>query len=563
MLRNLHIKNLALIREIDVDFAEGLNILTGETGAGKSIIIDSISLALGGKAVRNLLREDAPYGLVELVFEETDPEVLEALKALDVETEEGVVLISRKLQGSRSTCRINGESRTAADVRAVGALLLDIHGQSEHQKLLKPEHQLALIDAYGRAAIAPVKAKVAEKYRQYAEIRRQLGGGDMSAEERARNISFLQFEVDEINDANLTPGEDEELEKSYRRMVNSRRIVESAVHAHELTGYDSDEGAGESIGLAVRELDRICEYDPDAAEMLNAISEIEDLLGDFNRALADYIDGLSFEEETFRETEERLDLINRLKAKYGRTIEDILKAKADKEAALEELMNYEEDRARLKKALARVTGELTDLSDELTEARKKTAAVFSQEVMKQLRDLNFARADFDVAFRENESFSANGRDAVDFMIATNPGESLRVLTKVVSGGELSRIMLGIKTMFAQGDKTDTLIFDEVDTGISGRTAQKVAEKMAVIASSRQVLCITHLPQIAAMADTHYGITKDLTDEAAITRIEPLDEEESVRELARLLGGARITDNTISSAREMKDMSRAFREKVRA
>ncbi len=563
MLRNLHIKNLALIREIDVDFAEGLNILTGETGAGKSIIIDSIGLALGGKAVRNLLREDAPYGLVELVFEESDPEVLTALRALDVEAEEGIVLISRKLQGNRSTCRINGESRTAADVRAVGALLLDIHGQSEHQKLLRPEHQLALIDAYGRSTIAPVKDKVAARYREYAEIRRQLGGGDMSAEERARNISFLQFEVDEIEAANLTPGEDEELEKAYRRMVNSRRIVESAVHAHALTGYDSDEGAGESIGLAVRELDRICEYDPDAGEMLNAISEIEDLLGDFNRTLADYIDGLSFEEETFRETEERLDLINHLKAKYGRTIEDILREKADKEARLEELMNYEEDRARLKKALERVTAELTELSAELTAARKETAAVFSAEVMKQLKDLNFARADFDVAFRENESFSAGGRDAVDFMIATNPGESLRVLTRVVSGGELSRIMLGIKTMFAQGDKTDTLIFDEVDTGISGRTAQKVAEKMAVIASSRQVLCITHLPQIAAMADTHFGITKDLTDEAAITRIEPLDEEESVRELARLLGGARITDNTLSSAREMKDMSRAFREKIRS
>ena len=559
MLRNLHIKNLALIREVDVDFNPGLNILTGETGAGKSIIIDSIGMALGGKPVRRLIRDDAPSGLVELVFEVSNPETEAALAAMDIAAEDGVILISRKMQGNRSTIRINGETRTAADARAVGSLLLDIHGQSEHQKLLRPDHQLDLIDSYGREEIREALLKVRESYKVYAELKKKLGSGEMSEEERNRRMSFLEFEIEDIELAGLKEGEDEELEALYRKMKNARRIVTAVNEAHTLTGYE--EGAGDEIGRAVKELDSVSEYDEEIAGLLNTLSEIDDLLNDFNREVAAYADSLDFEESAFAETEERLDLINRLKAKYGRTISDILMAKEEKEEELSALRDYEEERIRLKKKFARAEEALGEASRGLSVLRKRYAEEFSRKVVDQLRELNFAKADFAVHFEETAGYTANGCDAVSFMIATNPGEPRRELSKVVSGGELSRIMLGIKTIFAADDKTETLIFDEVDTGISGRTAQMVAEKMSAIARDRQVLAITHLPQIAAMADTHYAITKELSDSAAITKIEALSEEESVLELARLIGGEKITENTLKSSREMKEMCRQKKKNV--
>lgn len=559
MLRNLHIKNLALIREVDVDFNPGLNILTGETGAGKSIIIDSIGMALGGKPVRRLIRDDAPSGLVELVFEVSNPETEAALAAMDIAAEDGVILISRKMQGNRSTIRINGETRTAADARAVGSLLLDIHGQSEHQKLLRPDHQLDLIDSYGRGEIREALLKVRESYKVYAELKKKLGSGEMSEEERNRRMSFLEFEIEDIESAGLKEGEDEELEALYRKMKNARRIVTAVNEAHTLTGYE--EGAGDEIGRAVKELDSVSEYDEEIAGLLNTLSEIDDLLNDFNREVAAYADSLDFEESAFAETEERLDLINRLKAKYGRTISDILMAKEEKEEELSALRDYEEERIRLKKKFARAEEALGEASRGLSVLRKRYAEEFSRKVVDQLRELNFAKADFAVHFEETAGYTANGCDAVSFMIATNPGEPRRELSKVVSGGELSRIMLGIKTIFAADDKTETLIFDEVDTGISGRTAQMVAEKMSAIARDRQVLAITHLPQIAAMADTHYAITKELSDSSAITKIEALSEEESVLELARLIGGEKITENTLKSSREMKEMCRQMKKNV--
>ena len=561
MLRNLHINNLALIHEIDIDFAEGLNILTGETGAGKSIIIDSVNLALGGRAVRSLVRDDADYGLVELLFEVDDAETVSSLRDMDVDPEDGVILISRKMKGTRSIFRINGETRPVGDVRDCAALLLDIHGQSEHQKLLGSEHQLSLLDAYGREEIAQARAAVAAEYSVYSALKKRLESEEMSEEERNRQRSFLEFEVDEISSANLVPGEDEQLEKTYKKLANSKKIVEAAGTAHDLTGYDNGDSAGESIGRAIRCLEGVSSYDSDVEELLGMLSSVDDLLNDFNRSLSDYLEGLEFADEAFAETEGRLDLINRLKSKYGRTVDDILAAYEEKKEQLAAIENYEEERADLCRKYAASEKKLEAASAELTELRKRTAKAFSEGVIKQLADLNFARADFEIRFNEPGTYSANGRDRIDFMIATNPGEERRILREVVSGGELSRIMLGIKTMFAAGDRTGTLIFDEVDTGISGRTAQKVAEKMAVISRRRQVLCITHLPQIAAMADTHYGITKDVTGGSAVTHIDVLDERESEEELARLLGGAEITQNTQKNAREMKEMCRHYKKSV--
>ena len=558
MLRNLHIKNLALIREVDIEFSEGLNILTGETGSGKSIIVDSVGLALGGRVQRELAGEDGRPAIIELVFEIEDEVSLGALRGLDVEPEDGVILISRKIQDGRSTMRINGQTRTQAEVRSCAAHLLEIHGQSEHQKLLGAEKQMELLDAYGKQENAEAREKVRSDYRRWSELRRELLKGELGQEERARQISFLEYEVREIDDAHLTCGEDEELEKAYRVLSNARRIAEAVEAAHAATGYDSSEGAGEQIGLAVRKLENVSEYDARLEALCEQLGEIDSLLNDFNRELADYADDLDSGTGTLEETEERLNLINHLKSKYGRTIEAILEGKEERVSRLSALNSYEENRERLKKEAEAAESELAASCKVLTEIRKRTAVSFIKEASQQFAELNFARADFSIEFRSLPEYTSSGKDGIEFVIATNPGDPRKPLRNVVSGGELSRLMLGIRTMFADVDSIGTIIFDEIDTGISGRTAQKAAEKLARAAADRQVICITHLPQIAAMADAHYGITKAVEDEAAITNIEHLSPEDSVLELARLIGGAEITENTLKSAREMKEMCRQFR-----
>ena len=553
MLRNLHIKNLALIREVDVDFSDGLNILTGETGAGKSIIVDSIGMALGGRAQRDMSRGSSGPGLVELVFEITDEAVAGVLREHGIEPEDGVILVSRKIADGRSQCRINGESRTSAEVREIAGLLLDIHGQSEHQKLLRPESQLELLDTFGRDEIAAARENVAADYKTWTGIKRALGGAELTGEERARRASFLEYEIGEIEGADLTEGEDEEIERRYKKLVNAKKIAETVENVHEATGYDAPDSAGEVIGRALKKLEGVSEFDDELHNFYDSLSEIDSLLNDFNRGIAGYAGDLAFEAESFEETEERLNVINRLKAKYGRTVTEVLESLREKKQELMKLEDYEANRERLLREYASARERLQKSSAVLTSLRKKYAAVFVEAASKEFRDLNFARADFGIEFRECGSFSANGCDSIEFTIATNPGDPRKPLRNVVSGGELSRLMLGIRTMFADVDATDTIIFDEVDTGISGRTAQMAAEKMARVARHHQVLCITHLPQIAAMADTHYGITKELTDQEAITNIEALSREESVDELARLIGGASITDNTRASAAEMKEM----------
>jgi len=553
MLRNLHIKNLALIREVDVDFSDGLNILTGETGAGKSIIVDSIGMALGGRAQRDMSRGSSGPGLVELVFEITDEAVAGVLREHGIEPEDGVILVSRKIADGRSQCRINGESRTSAEVREIAGLLLDIHGQSEHQKLLRPESQLELLDTFGRDEIAAARENVAADYKTWTGIKRALGGAELTGEERARRASFLEYEIGEIEGADLTEGEDEEIERRYKKLVNAKKIAETVENVHEATGYDAPDSAGEVIGRALKKLEGVSEFDDELHNFYDSLSEIDSLLNDFNRGIAGYAGDLAFEAESFEETEERLNVINRLKAKYGRTVTEVLESLREKKQELMKLEDYEATRERLLREYASARERLQKSSAVLTSLRKKYAAVFVEAASKEFRDLNFARADFGIEFRECGSFSANGCDSIEFTIATNPGDPRKPLRNVVSGGELSRLMLGIRTMFADVDATDTIIFDEVDTGISGRTAQMAAEKMARVARHHQVLCITHLPQIAAMADTHYGITKELTDQEAITNIEALSREESVDELARLIGGASITDNTRASAAEMKEM----------
>ena len=548
MLAHLHVKNLALIEEIEVEFGPGLNILTGETGAGKSILLGSMQLILGAKTSKNMIRENAPYALVELLFQIENEKAKEALKALDIYPEDGQVLLSRKIMDGRSINKINGETSTVSQMKAAAACLLDIHGQHEHQSLLYQDKQLAILDAYGKEKILPAKETVHQAYKEYSKCKSELNSMNMDEEQRNRETAFLEFEIKEIEKANLQSGEDEELERQYRKMNNAKLIVDSLQLIHNLTGYDAKEGAGETVGEALREFSHVTQYDQELAPLEETLTSVDGLLNDFNRELSAYLDDLTFDEGEFYETERRLDLINGLKAKYGRTIGEIFEYRKLQEEKLEKLRRYEENLQELKDRLEKLEKVLAQKSDELSEIRKEYSTQLEEKIIQGLKDLNFLDVNFAIDFQKKNGYSDNGTDEIQYLISTNPGESLKPLGQIVSGGELSRIMLALKAILADRDQIETLIFDEIDTGISGRTAQKVSEKMAVIGQHHQVLCITHLPQIAAMADSHFEIEKHLRGTDTITQIHVLSENDSIRELARLLGGAEITPAVLEPSR---------------
>ena len=558
MLIHLHVKNLALIEDIEVEFGPGLNILTGETGAGKSVLLGSMQLILGGRTARDMIRTGASCALVELLFQVENKKAEQALNSLGIFTEEGQVLLSRKIMDGRSINKINGETCTVGQMKAAAECLLDIHGQHEHQSLLYQEKQLEILDAYGGEKIRPAKKAVRQSYEEYRKYMRALKELDTDEEQRNREKAFLEFEISEIEKAHLVPGEDEELETLYRRLNNGKLILETLQSVHSLTGYDSGQGAGEAVGTGVRELLRVTEYDTQLESMAETLQEIDGLLNDFNRELSSYVEDLSFDDETFYETEKRLDQINGLKAKYGRTIEEILEYQNTQQQKLEKLARYEENFLEARQNLKKAEEQLEKHSYVLSEIRKDYSKTLTEKIIEGLRDLNFLDVKFRIDFQRKQEFTDNGYDSIEYEISTNPGESVKPLGRIVSGGELSRIMLAIKAILADRDQIETLIFDEIDTGISGRTAQKVSEKMAVIGSCHQVLCITHLPQIAAMADTHFEIEKHQKGSETITEIHPLGERESVRELARLLGGAEITEAVLKNAMEMKELAQVHK-----
>ena len=558
MLVHLHVRNLALIEDIEVEFGPGLNILTGETGAGKSILLGSMQLILGGRSAKDMIRTGASSALVELLFQVENPRAEASLRELGVETSEGQVLLTRKLMDGRSINKINGETCTVAQMKAAASCLLDIHGQHEHQSLLYQDKQLEILDIYGKEEIFPAKDQVQKSYKEYRDCKRQLDELDIDEEQRNRERAFLEFEINEIESAQLVSGEDEELEKRYRKLNNGRKILETLQGVRDLTGYESGQGAGESVGNAVREISRVTEYDTQLDSMASALQEIDGLLNDFNRELASYVDDLNFDDEAFYETEKRLDTINGLKAKYGRTIEDIQEYCLKQKQKLEKLDKYEERFHEAEENLKKSREELETVSYKLSVIRQKYSQMLTDKITEGLKDLNFLDVQFQITFRRRKEYTAGGFDDIEYEISTNPGESLKPLGKIVSGGELSRIMLAIKAILADRDQIETLIFDEIDTGISGRTAQKVSEKMAVIGRCHQVLCITHLPQIAAMADIHFEIEKHQKDNETITEIHPLEGDDSVRELARLLGGAEITQAVFDNAKEMKELAQVHK-----
>ncbi|WP_035777139.1 DNA repair protein RecN [Butyrivibrio sp. AE3004] len=569
MLYSLHVKNLALINEQEVEFKNGLNIMSGETGAGKSVIIGSVNLALGAKADSGMIRTGAEYALIELSFGITDETQQKSLKELDIPVDEdGTLILQRKIMEGRSVCKANGETVSARQLRELSNILINIHGQNDNQELLHKKKHLEILDDFSGEELSKLKDECADAYKEWKDILKSLEETNLDERERERQKDLASFEFNEINEADPQIGEDENLENKYKRMVNSRKIAEAAGIAAEATGAgESNESAADAIGRAVRELSLVSSYDEKADELLSQLSDIDNLLSDFRHAISSYISELEFDAEDFAQTEDRLNVINHLKDKYGGSIEAVLKYRDEKEEELSKLEDLGAYREKLISDEKKYHEKVLLLCTKISDLRKKNADILSELLRKALVDLNFIDVRFEIEVRpDEEKISAIGFDDVEFMISTNPGEKIRPLDQVASGGELSRIMLAIKTVVADKDEIDTLIFDEIDAGISGQTAWKVSEKLGLLAKEHQIICITHLPQIAAMADNHYeiakGTHKEDGQERTVTRIRMLGEDERVSELARMLGGAQITDSTLENAREMMRQADDVKNNIR-
>ena len=554
MLLNLHVKNLALIEEVDVDFEKGLIVLTGETGAGKSLILGSVNIALGNKASKDMIRKGTDYSLVELTFSVSE-NCAKQLKKYDIYMEEdNIVTVTRKISEGRSISKINGETVNIKTLKNVMSLLIDIHGQHDHQSLLYTKNHLDILDKFAKDSILELKEQIKEEYSKYTKLIKKLEEFNIDEGQKAREIEFAEYEVNEIESANLKPEEDVQVEEEFKKLSNSKEIVSALSEIYNALGYETAGGLGDIINKAVMDINSIKGMDEKISQFQTELYDIDNLCRELTSQIYDYNSGMDFNPEYVREVEERLDVINHLKLKYGNSIEEILRYKEEKEEYLEKLNNMTDEMESVKNQISELEGTLNNLCTKLSEQRKKAAKELEVLVKQALVDLNFIAVEFEIQITRKESIGENGFDNVEFMISTNPGESVKPLAKVASGGELSRIMLAIKSILATEDDIDTLIFDEIDTGISGQTAMKVAEKMAKISRNHQVICISHLSQIAAMADSHYLIKKTADENSTTTSIKKLTRQQSIEELVRINGGSGITEAGLIHATEMKDMA---------
>lgn len=555
MLAELNAKDIALIRETGVEFGPHLNILTGETGTGKSVIIGSALLSLGGKAKSDMIREGAASAYTELVFTVEDPDKIARLRELDVEiTEDHTLVFGRKISEGRSICRLNGETVSAGRMKEAASVLIDIYGQNEYHDLFDTRKHLEILDSFLGNEARKEKEKVRAAFTEYLERRSFLDSFTLDESQRIRELSLAEYEIEEIDQAKIRDGEEEELSLQYKKLNNARNLEEYLSSAYRNV---SEMHLSEVIG-AVTDAMR---YDESLEGIRSELMDAQAILEDARSEIHNYVSGLELSADSLEETEKRLDLIRALEAKYGRTAEDIRKYRQQRQIRKEQLEHYEEERNKAEKELSRAKKQLSSAAAALSALRKSAAPAFAEKVRKELLELGFESVSFSLSFAEKEP-GADGMDTVCFMVALNPGETLKPLNQVASGGELSRVMLSIKTVLAQNDDIPTLIFDEIDTGISGRTAQKVAEKLDLIARNHQVICITHLPQIAAMADTHFLIRKREENGRNVTEIGPLSETESRDELARLLGGAKLTEKVRENAAEMKAFAAEIKKEHR-
>jgi len=547
MLLELHVKNLALIEQVDLEFFAGLTVLSGETGAGKSILIDSINLALGAKVGKDVVRAGADFAYIELLFCINDRLKLDAIRKMDIEVaEDGLITMSRKISKQKNVLRINGEVIAAAKGRKLMSLLIDIHSQHESYGLLEVSKQLQLIDLFAEDRIKEVKEDIKEEYQNYKAIEEKLSE-TLEENLRKREIEFLKYEIEEIEDAQLKEGEEQELVQRYSKIKNASRIADAM---SKISSYIEEDGISPSLKL----ISSVVQYDEELSDIESQLFDAESIIADLRHSIYNYIDELDFNEEEFDTINSRLDTIRSLQGKYSEDLKEINKIYEGKKERLEFLENYEELISEYKEQQRSSVAKLNELCDKLSGLRKESAGVLKESIIRELHDLNFLGVDFDIEFKKLSDFTPQGRDSVELMISTNPGNPKKPLREIASGGELSRIMLAIKTVLADLDEVDTLIFDEIDTGISGRTAQKVSEKLMLIGRGHQVICITHLPQIAAMADHNYLIEKHTDGHSTKTEISYVKEKRLVEEIARLIGGSEITEAVLQTAKEMKDLA---------
>lgn len=554
MLVSLHVKNLVLIEEAEVEFHEGLNLLTGETGAGKSIVIGSIGYALGGKVEHDVIREGADYALVELVFQIGQEQLRDKIREMDLPIEEdGILILSRKIMPGKSIMKICGETVSARQVKELAEFLINIHGQREHLSFLQNKNIQTLLDDFCGKELEEIKAEIARQYSACAEHKKELEQLFMDDAARQREIALAEYEVNEIFSAHLKEGEDEELERQFRKMQNFKRIADSVGRTANYLEQDQG-GILNQLGYAIHEMNQAAGLDEELEAVSVQLSDAESLLHGAARELADYMENAAFSEQEYDAAEKRLDSINHIKAKYGVSIAQVIKYGEKQQEKLDKLKDLDQYVAHLKEEIAKLEQKMYNAADKAHKIRKRQAESLSAQIQTALEDLNFLKVSFTVDVSKKERCGADGYDEVDFLISLNPGEKLRPLKEVASGGELSRIMLALKTVFAKKDQIDTLIFDEIDAGISGKTAWKVAEKMAFLGKEHQIICITHLPQIAAMADTHFLIEKKEVDKKTVTTLKPLDRKEMISEIARLLGSDNITDAVLKNAEELKNLA---------
>ena len=556
MLELLHIENIAIIDRADITFEPGFNALTGETGAGKSIVIDSLSAVLGQRTSRDLIRTGADKAYVSACFTGIPPEVGEDLGI----TWDEELLLQREIQtDGKNVCRVNGRPVTVGQLRALGARLLNIHGQHDGQQLLDEEQHIVYLDSFGR--VESLAITYAEKYKNFTDIRRQIGALQMDEAEKARRVDTLQYQIEELRRAKLTPGEEEELTARRGMLRNAEKFLDAVAGAdYALNGDDSGGGALSALRQAQDALSGVRNLDDAFGQLYERLGEAYSEVYDIAATVEDKRGELDVSPGELDRVESRMDLLYRLKKKYGATVEDMLDYQARCEAELAQIEDAGDTLARLEQALSKAEKEARQAAQALSDARKAAAEQLTAQILTELQQLDMGKIRFAVDFAE-KPLDRDGMDTVRFLMSANVGEELRPIHKIASGGELARIMLAMKNVLSEQDHVGTMVFDEVDTGVSGRAAQKVAEKMARISRRKQVLCVTHLPQLAAMADTHFSVEKGERGGRTYTEVRRLDREQRRRELARLTGGSHVSQTMLDGAEELLVQAEKFRAEL--
>lgn len=558
MLELLHIENIAIIEAADIEFAPGFNALTGETGAGKSIVIDSLSAVLGQRTSRELIRTGAEKAFVSAAFSGMAPELTEEL-GIQPEAD-GTLLLQREIQtDGKNVCRVNGRPVTVGQLRALGARLLNIHGQHDGQQLLDEEQHIVYLDSFGR--VESLAITYAEKYKNFTDIRRQIGALQMDEAEKVRRVDTLQYQIEELRRAKLTPGEEEELTARRGMLRNAEKFLGAVAGAdYALNGDDSGGGALSALRQAQDALSGVRHLDDAFGRLYERLGEAYSEVYDIAATVEDKRGELDVSPGELDRVESRMDLLYRLKKKYGATVEDMLDYQARCEAELAQIEDAGDTLARLEQALSKAEKEARQAAQALSDARKAAAEQLTSQILAELQQLDMGKIRFAVDFAE-KPLDSDGMDTVRFLMSANVGEELRPIHKIASGGELARIMLAMKNVLSEQDHVGTMVFDEVDTGVSGRAAQKVAEKMARISRRKQVLCVTHLPQLAAMADTHFSVEKGERGGRTYTEVRRLDREQRRRELARLTGGSHVSQTMLDGAEELLVQAEKFRAEL--